>query len=99
MNRSKRYSPEIRERAVRMVYCLFSLEYTAFSLSNIDHTKFFDTMQWLFIFSVYSMLHRLQLTVPVINNNIHIIRMLLKCSIPGNIQNQGLPRDFVIYST
>ena len=44
------------------------------------------------------MLHRLQLTIPVIINNIHIIRMLLKRSIPGNIQNQDIPRDIVIYS-
>ena len=71
---------------------------TAFSLSNIDHTKFFDTMQWFFLFRDINMLHRLQLTVPVIKNNIYIIRMFLKCSIPGNIQNQGFSRDFVIYS-
>ena len=90
MNRSKRYSPEIRERAV--AWC------NSFSLSNIDHTKFFDTMQWFIIFSDFSMLHRLQLTVPVIKNNIYIIRMLLKRSIPGNKQNQGFPRDFVFYS-
>ena len=45
-----------------------------------------------------SMLCGFRLTVPVIKNNIYIIRLLLKRSIPGNKQNQGILRDFVIYS-
>ena len=44
------------------------------------------------------MLYRYKLFVPVIQNNIHIIRMFPKRSIPGIIQHEESPRDFGIYS-
>ena len=47
----------------------------AFSLSNIDHTKFLSTMQWFIYCYDISMLRGSRLAVPVIQNNIHITRM------------------------
>ena len=48
----------------------------AFSLTNIDHTKFLSTMQWFIYCRNISMLCGFRLTVPVMQSNIHIIRML-----------------------
>ena len=71
---------------------------TLFLSRILTISSFWEQCNGFILFRDFSMLHRLQLTVPVIINNIYIIRMLLKRSIPGNKQNQGFPRDFVIYS-
>ena len=45
-----------------------------------------------------SMLCGFRLAVPVMQNNIHIIRMLLKRSIPGNIQHPDYSGDLGVCS-